>query len=37
MYFKDGYAIKFEVAKPGTVLEVVKSKKGLAGTKSAEL
>ena len=37
IYGQDGYAIKFEVAKPGTVLEVVKSKKGLAGTKSAEL
>jgi len=34
---KDGYAIKAEKATPGTVLEVVRAKKGLAGTKSADL
>ena len=33
----DGYAIKAEVALPGTVLEVVKAKKGYAGTKSADV
>ena len=34
---QDGYAIIADKATPGTVLEVVRSKKGLAGTKSAEL
>ena len=33
----DGYAIKAEKAVPGTLLEVVKAKKGYAGTKSADV
>jgi molybdopterin biosynthesis enzyme len=33
----DGYAIKAEKAVPGTVLEVLKAKKGYAGTKSADV
>ena len=33
----DGYAIKAEKAAPGTVLEIVKAKKGYAGTKSADV
>jgi molybdopterin biosynthesis enzyme len=33
----DGYAIKAEKAEVGKILEVVKSKKGYAGTKAAEV
>lgn len=33
----DGYAIKGDVAVEGTVLEVVRAKKGLAGAKAKDL
>jgi hypothetical protein len=33
----DGYAIKADVALPGTVLEVIKAKKGYAGTKASDV
>lgn len=33
----DGYAIRGDVAVEGTVLEVVRAKKGLAGVKSKDL
>lgn len=33
----DGYAIKAEKVVPGTVVEVIKAKKGYAGTKSADV
>lgn len=34
---KDGYAIKSGTAAFGTILEVVKARKGLAGSKVADL
>ncbi len=33
----DGYAIKADSSNPGTILEVVKAKKGYAGTASANV
>ena len=34
---KDGYAIKSGLATVGTILEVVKARKGLAGSKVSDL